>query len=223
MSNAKIILARHGHTAYNRSQKPGESGETEKIRSWLNIPLDEEGKKDAQELAAKLVKLPIERIYSSNLDRALETAEAVGEQLGLPVEPTKKLRPWGLGYISGMNIDQALPLMDRYVKNENRVVPGKDGESFRQFRERVLSFIVKCMAEAVRDDRCLLLVSHTRDLQCCKAWVANGHPDDLTIDQKVMDSYDDEIGTGGFLTLLPDDEIASEWKIEHHKEAVEDE
>lgn len=217
MNKIALVIARHGHTEYNGS---GESGE--RIRSWLNIPLDAQGRKDAQGLAVKLARLPIERIYSSDLDRALETAETAGDKLGLPVEPTKRLRPWGLGYIAGMPVSKALPLMARYVSNEDQKVPGKDGESFKQFRTRVLSFVHKCMTEAVRDQRVLLLVSHTRDLQCVKAWVANGHPPDYEIDQKVMDSYDSEIGTGGFLTLTPTDRVASEWKVDHGETEDED-
>jgi len=49
------------------------------------VHLSEEGKAQAEQLAQRLARLPITAIYSSPVDRALETAEPIGARLGLQV------------------------------------------------------------------------------------------------------------------------------------------
>ena len=59
----KLILVRHGHTALN---KPGED---ERLRAWLDVPLDETGMREVVDTAEKLHGYPIEAIYCSDLKR----------------------------------------------------------------------------------------------------------------------------------------------------------
>ncbi len=50
------------------------------------IHLNDFGRQQAEQLATRLSELPIEAIYSSPLERAVETAEPVGRRFGLPIE-----------------------------------------------------------------------------------------------------------------------------------------
>jgi broad specificity phosphatase PhoE len=60
----KLILVRHGHTSLNGP------GDDERLRAWLDVPLDEKGLREAAETADKLTHYPIEVIYCSDLRRA---------------------------------------------------------------------------------------------------------------------------------------------------------
>jgi 2,3-bisphosphoglycerate-dependent phosphoglycerate mutase len=65
----KLILVRHGHTALNVP------GKDERLRGWLDLPLDNQGLQEAADLAKRLADYPVEVIYSSDLRRARQTAE----------------------------------------------------------------------------------------------------------------------------------------------------
>jgi broad specificity phosphatase PhoE len=70
-----ILLARHGQTAYNRELR---------FQGHLPVPLDDTGRAQAAELAdAAARRGDIVALWSSSLARALETAQIVGERLGL--------------------------------------------------------------------------------------------------------------------------------------------
>ena len=65
----KLILVRHGHTPLNGH------GKDERLRAWLDIPLDDQGMREGEEIAEKLSHLDVTGIYSSDLRRARQTAE----------------------------------------------------------------------------------------------------------------------------------------------------
>ena len=67
----KLILVRHGHTPLNGH------GKDERLRAWLDIPLDDQGMREGEEIAEKLSHLDVTGIYSSDLRRARQTAEMI--------------------------------------------------------------------------------------------------------------------------------------------------
>jgi broad specificity phosphatase PhoE len=69
-----IWLARHGETADNADGR---------VQGSIDTPLNERGREQARKLADDAAGLGVTAIYSSQLARALETAEIVGERLGL--------------------------------------------------------------------------------------------------------------------------------------------
>jgi probable phosphoglycerate mutase len=91
----KLILIRHGHTTLNRP------GHEERLRGWLDVPLDDLGLREALETAAAVSGFGIEAIYSSDLTRAMQTSEALSRVTRAPVIPTEELRPWNLGIFCG--------------------------------------------------------------------------------------------------------------------------
>jgi 2,3-bisphosphoglycerate-dependent phosphoglycerate mutase len=92
----KLILVRHGHTCLNVP------GRDERLRGWLDLPLDDQGLKEAAETGERLANYPVEAIYSSDLRRARQTAEVLRRRTHAPrVTTTKELRPWNLGVFCG--------------------------------------------------------------------------------------------------------------------------
>ena len=83
-----LLLVRHGETDWNAVGR---------LQGHTDRPLSDYGRRQARELAGELEHEELEAIYSSDLARARETAEIVGERVGLPVvvEPDLREKDWG--------------------------------------------------------------------------------------------------------------------------------
>ena len=83
-----LLLVRHGETDWNADGR---------LQGHTDRPLSDFGRRQAQQLADELDGERLEAIYSSDLSRARETAEVVGERLGLSVEldPDLREKDWG--------------------------------------------------------------------------------------------------------------------------------
>ena len=81
----------------------GQTGENVRgiLQGWLDTPLDERGVRQSRAVADRLRNDTFDRIVSSDLRRALESAAPLGEMLKLPVEGTPALREWHLGELEG--------------------------------------------------------------------------------------------------------------------------
>lgn len=93
MTVERIYLIRHGQTDWNADGR---------WQGHEQIPLNEDGIMQARALAAYLRHHPVSRIYSSDLVRALKTAEIVGEALGLTPIVDVRLRELHLGVLQGL-------------------------------------------------------------------------------------------------------------------------
>ena len=82
------MLVRHGETDWNADGR---------LQGHTDRPLSEYGRRQARQLAAELEHEDLEAIYASDLSRARETADIVGEQLRLAVVIDADLREkdWG--------------------------------------------------------------------------------------------------------------------------------
>ena len=89
-----LLLWRHARTAYNSEAR---------LQGQVDIPLDEVGHWQARTAAARLAaRYRPARIVSSDLTRAVETAECLGRLLDLPVEVDPRLRERGFGAWEGL-------------------------------------------------------------------------------------------------------------------------
>lgn len=176
----KVILIRHGATDFNK-----ESGTSDdRIRSWIDVPLNNQGRADAEKAAKSLKNEHPSVIYTSDLDRAKETADIINKHFNVPIIISSDLRPWNLGAYSGKKTADIIDELNDLVKNEKEVVP--QGESFLHFKTRYLSKLEEVIKQAEEKHQTIFVVSHFRNLKCASAWVAAGMPDDLTIDKNEM-------------------------------------
>ena len=83
-----LLLVRHGETDWNAVGR---------LQGHTDRPLSDYGRRQARRLAEELADEKLEAIYSSDLVRARETAEIVGERLGLEVvlDPDLREKDWG--------------------------------------------------------------------------------------------------------------------------------
>ena len=152
----KLIIVRHGRTTLNRP------GEGEILRSWLNVPLNETGLREAEAAAEKLREYPIEVVYSSDLKRARQTTRILSRGLNAKVTVTRDLRPWNLGIFGGERVRDILPFLN--LLNENPALPAPGGESFYQFYERYERRLKELLQIADAIEGYVLAVTHVRNL-----------------------------------------------------------
>ncbi len=89
----RLILLRHGQTEYNA---------TRRMQGQLDTELSLVGLEQARTAAAQLRGEGVTRIVSSDLSRALRTAEIVADVLGLDVTLDERLRETHLGDWQGL-------------------------------------------------------------------------------------------------------------------------
>ncbi|MBI5155949.1 class I tRNA ligase family protein [Candidatus Peregrinibacteria bacterium] len=136
-NSVELTLARHGQTDHNRNKIVQGSEQ--------NLPLNEDGRAQAAELAKKMKGKKFDVILSSHLTRAVETAEVVSKALGIPVaEKNPLFRERDLGSWSGRTQDDVRrenpPAYEGIHPNvDYRTPPG--GESVMQCLKRAQDII----------------------------------------------------------------------------------
>jgi len=162
----KLILVRHGHTSLNSP------GADERLRAWLDIPLDDKGKQEAVETSEILKGYPIEVIYCSDLRRARQTAEILRRRVQAPVMATKELRPWNLGAFGGQRIKDIIPFLN--LLNQHPDLAAPSGESFYQFYGRYSHRLKQLLALADTTTGHVLAVTHVRNLLAATTIIEDG-------------------------------------------------
>jgi broad specificity phosphatase PhoE len=169
----KLILVRHGHTPLNSH------GVDERLRAWIDVPLDSDGLREAVELAQRLARLPITAIYSSDLKRARQTAETIQASTNAALYTTSELRPWNLGIFGGQLLREIIPFLNLLQENPNLSAP--NGESFREFYERYsrrLSELLRIAEDAAGD---IIAVTHVRNLLAAGTILAHGDAEHVPV------------------------------------------
>ena len=95
MTLRRIILLRHGQTDYNVDGR---------MQGHLDSNLTAEGHDQAAAAAPVLAELAPDRVISSDLRRAVDTAEVVAAACGLPVKFDARLRETHLGHWQGRTV-----------------------------------------------------------------------------------------------------------------------
>jgi 2,3-bisphosphoglycerate-dependent phosphoglycerate mutase len=126
MGRTQLIVIRHGQTEWN----------IKLIRQGhLDSPLTERGLAQARALAQRLTQETFSLLYSSDLGRAVQTAQTIADTTGHEIITDARLRERHLGIFQGLNADE---IKDKFPEEyrlhrtigPDYVIPG--GESVRQ-------------------------------------------------------------------------------------------
>jgi broad specificity phosphatase PhoE len=164
----KLLIIRHGHTSLNLP------GRDERLRGWLDLPLDHQGLEEAA-AAAELVHRDhwVDEIYCSDLRRARQTAEILRRVTKAPVTETGDLRPWNLGVFCGQRVREILPYLNLLNRHPDLAAPS--GESYYQFYGRYAHRLNELLARAERSANCIVAVTHVRNLLATATIVLGGN------------------------------------------------
>ena len=149
----KAILVRYGETDWNQSRRiQGGNSDTQ---------LNERGRQQAKRLATKLKQERIQAIYSSSLQRALDTAQAIAHYHQLKVEIEPSLNEIDAGELEGTPVDKIgdylNQLLTTMLQGESAFkMPG--GESLAEVQRRAWSTIQRLVSQ--HPDGVIVIVSH---------------------------------------------------------------
>ncbi|MCE3199144.1 histidine phosphatase family protein [Paenibacillus sonchi] len=140
-----IGLIRHGSTAWNKEGR---------IQGHTDNPLDEEGLQQAAAIAERLSGEQWDYIYSSDLLRAVQTAEVISKRLGIPVAGrVPGIREMNGGLIEGTTEDERVQRWGSGWKSMDMGL--ESDESGRQRGSRAIEEIA-----ARHPGKRILIVSH---------------------------------------------------------------
>jgi broad specificity phosphatase PhoE len=145
-----LLLARHGQSDWNAARR---------WQGFADRPLTDRGRAQADELATRVADIPLDAIYSSDLQRARDTAAAVARGRGLEPRELPALREVDVGSWEGLTRDEAeTRFPDGFRRWQNGGIGWEDGETYGEMSERVLA-AVRTIADRHRGAR-VLIVAH---------------------------------------------------------------
>jgi probable phosphoglycerate mutase len=123
------------------------------------IRLNEKGQWEAARLAERLANTAIEAIYSSPLERAMETAQAIAQRLQLPVQVHERLTEIDVGKWAGRRIESLVDdkLWARFNSLRSSTRPPR-GELMLEVQTRIAAEMEELHER--HPDRTIALVSH---------------------------------------------------------------
>src|SRR5271166_5378987 len=180
MKSLIALLHRHGETSLNAQNA---------FRSRMDPCLNETGLKQAEASAEFLSRYDIERIVTSPLLRAYQTACIMRYEFPhVPIIQDRALFPWNLGFMAGLDRDLFADILNFYVANPGKVVP--DGEALDSLKQRTKQFFAQ---EFEKEEGLTCYVLHTSNIiTLCN--LVEGH-------ETLQAEQGEAVGPGGVLAV----------------------
>lgn len=193
MTLTRIYLVRHGQTEWNRQ---------ERFRGRIDIPLNETGQRQAELAAVYLQGKPIAAVYTSPLQRALQTAWPIARTHNLSPTTLPGIIDIDYGEWQGLSpaeVRQQNPdILDRWYSAPHLVqIPG--GESLGEVRSRALTALYaqlnrsNLQMSAPQNPEGIVLVTHQiviKVLVCALLGLDNSHIWRIQQDNACLDIFD---------------------------------
>jgi broad specificity phosphatase PhoE len=140
----ELAFVRHGATALNAQRR---------FQGQTDVPLSDDGRRQAKRLAARLRRERFERIYTSDLQRARHTAETIAARQRLTPVVDERLREFAFGAWEGLTWAEILerrPHLSEANWHHAQLYAPEGGERFEEVCDRVRSFCDDVVASGVR-------------------------------------------------------------------------
>ncbi len=165
MAKKYFYLVRHGEAEGNVSGKSQD----------MDTPLTEAGHHQAAVIAERVSNLDIEKIYTSDMVRAIDTGKYIAEALKIKPEQTNLLREWMTPHsVRGKGVDSVeyqnwfQELKERYSDRDWRY---EDAENFSDLETRVRELVEYIEADIASS---ILAVSHGKFMKLFLCYILNG-------------------------------------------------
>jgi len=195
---ARLLLVRHGTTEYNTSHR---------FLGQSDVGLSPSGWRQVERLRQRLASERIDAAYSSDLQRAWQTAEVIAAGHRLDIIPCPELREVNYGSCEGLTFEEIgrrHPDVAEKCINFTLELAFPGGESFREFIERTLTFLGRLARHGPAET--VLIASHNGPLKvlvCRLLGIDMGHWWQIRIDPASL-SIVDISPRGAVLTRLND-------------------
>jgi broad specificity phosphatase PhoE len=137
----RLLLVRHGQSEWNAAGR---------IQGQIDIQLDKAGLQQAQRIADRLADETVAAIYSSPLQRAKVTANAIAVRFNLPVKLDPRLMEYDFGVISGSTWNDVVENHPEFASRwleDPWAVPVTGSEGRVNFAARVMSAVQDMVAQ----------------------------------------------------------------------------
>lgn len=150
----RLVLIRHGQTAWNKSGK---------YQGQSDVALSEEGLEQARCLAEHFPVEKLDAVYASDLSRAMVTAETVAQKFGLEVRPEPAFRELSFGKWEGLTYAEIVAGWPEAMANfltHPDIMEIPQGESFPQVQQRAMARLKEIVAEHELHDHTVGIFAH---------------------------------------------------------------
>lgn len=149
-TTCRLLLVRHA-TAESNGRFQGQR----------DVSLTAAGRREVRLLCEKCSMHAVRAVYSSDLRRARQTADAVARKFGLDVEVRAELREMRFGQWEGLSWNQIARRFPRLASSwierfPYQAIPG--AEPLQQFRKRIAAGVREIVTE--NRGQCALVVTH---------------------------------------------------------------
>ncbi|HEU0292949.1 MAG TPA: histidine phosphatase family protein [Anaerolineales bacterium] len=157
-----LLLIRHGENEYVK---------TGKLAGRLpGINLNEKGQKQAQALGEALKDVPIKAVYSSPLERAMQTAQPIAESHGLPIVQEPDLMDTHVGRWEGKSLKMLrLTNLWKIVQGAPSRFRFPEGESFLEAQARYVTALERIAGRHNKPRDILAVVFHADPIKLAVA------------------------------------------------------
>ncbi|GIV27760.1 MAG: 2,3-bisphosphoglycerate-dependent phosphoglycerate mutase [Bacteroidia bacterium] len=173
---SKLVLVRHGQSAWNLENR---------FTGWVDVPLSENGIKEAEQAAQKLSGLKFDIAFTSALQRAQNTLKIILEktnQTHIPVFSNQALNERMYGDLQGMNKDEARQKFgDEQVKIWRRSydIAPPNGESLKDTAARVIPYFEQNILPHIQQNKNVLIVAHGNSLRALVMYLEKMTPEQI--------------------------------------------
>jgi broad specificity phosphatase PhoE len=154
----RLLIAPHAPTEWNAQRR---------YQGHVDIALSAEGHRQANQLAAALMAESIDEVHSSDLRRAVQTADAVAKPRQLPLHCESRLRELHFGAWEGLTYEEVCQRFPEARLSLGTNVPRQPppgGETLMQLADRIASYFGE-LADQLSSERTILVVAHRGSLQ----------------------------------------------------------
>lgn len=154
----RLLAIRHGETTWNLETR---------IQGHTDIPLNDKGRWQAERLGRVLREEGLAAIYSSDLQRASDTARAIARASGAPLVLDESLRERHFGQLEGLTHDEitaSWPADARRWKARDPSYGPQGGETLQAFYERCVEAAARLAR--LHPGQTVALVAHGGVLDC---------------------------------------------------------
>lgn len=170
-----LILLRHGQSQWNHENR---------FTGFTDIDLNETGIAEAKQAGRTLKDIKLDKVYTSTLKRAFNTAKLALAEMGQnpPMVKHDDLRERDYGDLTGLNKDETRKKFGEeqvHIWRRSYDVPPPDGESLKDVVARVTPYFNKHVLPELRAGKNILMAAHGNTLRAMLIILGQNTPEDI--------------------------------------------
>ena len=172
---ALLVLIRHGQSTWNKENR---------FTGWIDVPLSEEGIKEAKKVAKKIKHISFDVSYTSVLKRAIQTLQIILKENNwkIEVKKDKALNERMYGDLQGKNKDEIKKIYGEkqfLLWRRSYDVAPPNGESLKDTAARVIPYFKKYILKDLKKNKNVLIVAHGNSLRALVMYLDKLSPQEV--------------------------------------------